>query len=111
MMVQSLDRSQGRSQDRAGGVAAGAASNHGTFTGNRALQIEEPLIFEMGQPGRCGSLLRAIDHDPRPTLPPYGRAPRRSVQRGYRNRRLVGTPAARGRVRRLQLPPQHRWNT
>ena len=25
-----------------------------TFTGNRALQIEEPLIFEMGQPGRCG---------------------------------------------------------
>ena len=53
-MVQSLDRSQGRSQDRAGGVAASAASNHGTFTGNRALQIEEPLIFEMGQPGRCG---------------------------------------------------------
>ena len=25
-----------------------------TSTGNRALQIEEPLIFEMGQSGRCG---------------------------------------------------------
>ncbi len=49
-MVQSLDRSQGR----AGGVATGSANNHGTYTGNRALQIEEPLIFEMGQPGRCG---------------------------------------------------------
>ena len=24
-----------------------------TFTGNKALQIEEPLIFEMGQAGRC----------------------------------------------------------
>jgi len=59
-MVQSLDRSQGREGGgregggRAGGVAAGATSTHGTFTGNRALQIEEPLIFEMGQPGRCG---------------------------------------------------------
>ena len=49
-MVQSLDRSQGRS----GGVAADATAAPATFTGNRALQIEEPLIFEMGQPGRCG---------------------------------------------------------
>ncbi len=31
-----------------------AVNTHGTFTGNRALQIEEPLIFEMGQAGRCG---------------------------------------------------------
>ena len=50
-MVQSLDRSQGR----AGGVSSDAATAApATFTGNRALQIEEPLIFEMGQPGRCG---------------------------------------------------------
>jgi glycine dehydrogenase subunit 2 len=49
-MVQSLDRSQGR----AGGVAADATAAPATFTGNRALQIEEPLIFEMGQRGRCG---------------------------------------------------------
>ena len=49
-MVQSLDRSQGR----AGSVASSTVNNHGTFTGNRALQIEEPLIFEMGQAGRCG---------------------------------------------------------
>jgi glycine dehydrogenase subunit 2 len=49
-MVQSLDRSQGRS----GGVAADATAAPATFTGNRALQIEEPLIFEMGQAGRCG---------------------------------------------------------
>jgi glycine dehydrogenase subunit 2 len=48
-MVQSLDRSQGRT----GGIAAEATTT-ATFTGNRALQIEEPLIFEMGQPGRCG---------------------------------------------------------
>ena len=38
-MVQSLDRSQGRS----GGVAAGSSSSP-TFTGNRALQIELSLI-------------------------------------------------------------------
>ena len=25
-----------------------------TFTGNRGLQLEEPLIFEQGQPDRCG---------------------------------------------------------
>ena len=47
-MVQSLDRSQGR----AGALSAGA-SEAPTFTGNRALQIEEPLIFEKGQAGRC----------------------------------------------------------
>ena len=50
VMVQSLDRSQGR----AGGVAADVTPAPATFTGNRALQIEEPLIFEMGQAGRCG---------------------------------------------------------
>jgi glycine dehydrogenase subunit 2 len=49
-MVQSLDRSQGR----IGGAATDATAAPATFTGNRALQIEEPLIFEMGQPGRCG---------------------------------------------------------
>ena len=53
-MVQSLDRSQGRDGTRAGSVTAGSVNTHGTFTGNRALQIEEPLIFEMGQAGRCG---------------------------------------------------------
>jgi glycine dehydrogenase subunit 2 len=46
-----MDRSQGR-VGAANATAAPAASP--TFTGNRALQIEEPLIFEMGQPGRCG---------------------------------------------------------
>src|SRR5258707_1350863 len=45
-----MDRSQGRT----GGIVAGSESAPATFTGNRALQIEEPLIFEMGQPGRCG---------------------------------------------------------
>ena len=49
-MVQSLDRSQGRS----GAAAAEPPPAPATFTGNRALMIEEPLIFEMGQPGRCG---------------------------------------------------------
>ena len=51
-MVQSLDRSQGRAA--VGNDAAGNAAASATFTGNRALQIEEPLIFEMGQAGRCG---------------------------------------------------------
>ena len=45
-----MDRSQGR----AGGILSGGASIPATYTGNRALQIEEPLIFEMGQAGRCG---------------------------------------------------------
>src|SRR5258707_12227205 len=45
-----MDRSQGRT----GGIVAGSESAPAAFTGNRALQIEEPLIFEMGQPGRCG---------------------------------------------------------
>ena len=52
-MVQSLDRSQGR----IGGAAADATpapAACATFTGNRGLQIEEPLIFELGQPDRCG---------------------------------------------------------
>src|SRR5260370_13889252 len=49
-MVQSLDRSQGR-DGAAFSVAPDAAP---TFTGNRGLQIEERLIFEMGQAGRCG---------------------------------------------------------
>ena len=46
--------SQDRSQGRAGGIVSDGALEPGTFTGNRALQIEEPLIFEIGQPGRCG---------------------------------------------------------
>jgi glycine dehydrogenase subunit 2 len=45
-----MDRSQGRT----GGIVSGGASAPATFTGNKALQIEEPLIFEMGQRGRCG---------------------------------------------------------
>jgi glycine dehydrogenase subunit 2 len=49
-MVQSLDRSQGR----IGGAGPAAPIAKATFTGNRGLQIEEPLIFELGQSGRCG---------------------------------------------------------
>ena len=43
-----MDRSQGRT----GGISAGISLAPDTFTGNRALQIGEPLIFEMGQAGR-----------------------------------------------------------
>ncbi len=49
-MVQSLDRSQGR----AGAPAVNGDAAPATFTGNRGLQLEEKLIFEMGQHGRCG---------------------------------------------------------
>jgi len=45
-MVQSLDRSQGR----AGGIGRRRAPSPTTFTGNRALQIEEPLDLRVGQP-------------------------------------------------------------
>src|SRR4026208_1628132 len=45
-----MDRSQGRT----GGIVSVGASAPATFTGNRALQIEERLICERGQPGRCG---------------------------------------------------------
>jgi glycine dehydrogenase subunit 2 len=45
------DRSQGRS---GGGVGSGGGGALATVTGNRALQIEEPLIFETGQRGRSG---------------------------------------------------------
>src|SRR5262245_28588578 len=49
-MVQSIDLSQGR-----GGAANSAgAGDIQAFTGNRALQLEEPLIFEQGQPDRTG---------------------------------------------------------
>ncbi|HVH77789.1 MAG TPA: aminomethyl-transferring glycine dehydrogenase subunit GcvPB [Stellaceae bacterium] len=32
----------------------GAAAEAATFTGNRGLQIEEPLLFEQDSPGHCG---------------------------------------------------------
>ncbi len=35
-------------------VQGGQKSDHQTFTGNKALQIEEPLIFEVGTVGKSG---------------------------------------------------------
>lgn len=49
-------------------TAPGAASggDHQTFTGNRALQIEEPLLFETGSPDRTGvDLPEPAKHKPR----------------------------------------------
>jgi glycine dehydrogenase subunit 2 len=45
------DMSQGRTSRPSAHSAAGGTS---TFTGNRGLQIEEPLIFEIGADGRTG---------------------------------------------------------
>jgi len=42
---------QGRPTSIGGGSAEGARE---TFTGNKALQIEEPLLFELDNPGACG---------------------------------------------------------
>ncbi|MFN3627345.1 MAG: hypothetical protein ACK4S3_05640, partial [Parvibaculum sp.] len=28
--------------------------SHSTFTGNKALELEEPLLFELDNPGACG---------------------------------------------------------
>ena len=43
---------QGRSSDA--GVPKAGSEAPDTFTGNRGLRIEEPLIFEIGDPHRCG---------------------------------------------------------
>ncbi len=53
VMVQSLDRSQGRQWRRSRQRDVGAVATTPSPAIAR-LQIEEPLIFEMGQPGRCG---------------------------------------------------------
>jgi len=46
-----IDRSQGR---HLRGTQSAEKLSNSTITGNRALQIEEPLIFEQGAPGRTG---------------------------------------------------------
>ena len=45
-----MDRSQGRT----GGFAVGDNRNRGDMPGNRALQLEEPLLFEKGRPEVSG---------------------------------------------------------
>ena len=44
----------GWSQALSAHPAAASAQGGSTFTGNRGLQIEEPLIFEQDSPGHCG---------------------------------------------------------
>src|SRR5262245_44214648 len=41
-------------QGRPSAPGAAAMAEHPTFTGNRALVIEEPLIFEIGRPSTSG---------------------------------------------------------
>ncbi len=48
-----MDRSQGRTS-RPDSAAPASGRDTDTYTGNRGLQIEEPLIFEQDAPGRCG---------------------------------------------------------
>ena len=44
----------------------GQVSDHPTYTGNKALQIEEPLIFEVGDVGKSGvDLPEPETHKPR----------------------------------------------
>ena len=47
---------QGRPTSVAGMANAGTAhgGTHDTFTGNKALELEEPLLFELDNPGICG---------------------------------------------------------
>jgi len=55
-------------QGRPSGVGETDASEHYTFTGNRALMIEEPLLFEIGRLERTG-----VDVDePEPFTPRLG---------------------------------------
>ena len=62
------------------GLAAAAAprATRKTFTSNRALQIEEGLLFEIAEPGGCG-----VDID-EPLL-------RATVERMYRERGKLST--------------------
>jgi len=53
----------------------GQRSDHPTFTGNKALQIEEPLIFEVGNVGKSGVDLP----DPEPHKPRLGGLERKSI--------------------------------
>ncbi len=50
--------------------AMGSAVFHGspTASGDRALMLEEPLIFELGGRGKCGVDIEAPEHDPLPAL-------------------------------------------
>jgi glycine dehydrogenase subunit 2 len=56
-----------------------AAADAPTFTGNRGLQVEEPLIFEQDSPGHCGVDL--------PDLPPH-----RSRLGGLERHAAIGLP-------------------
>jgi glycine dehydrogenase subunit 2 len=42
------------SQALSGHPSAGDTTSVHTISGNRGLQIEEPLIFEQDSPGHCG---------------------------------------------------------
>jgi hypothetical protein len=77
---------------------AGGADDTATFTGNRALMLEEALIFEIG-----GSDTTGVDFDeprPPPTLARW-RALRRSACRGSASpKRCAIIRACRGRIMR-----------
>ncbi len=54
---------------------ADVAANDGaqaTFTGNRALMLEEPLIFEIGSPTRTGVDFEAVANTPSQPRPEWG---------------------------------------
>src|SRR4029453_3269531 len=50
----SAGRAGGHGRGRAGGAGEPAPADTATFTGNRALRIEEPLLFELGRPEVTG---------------------------------------------------------
>ncbi len=45
-----------------------------TASGDRALMLEEPLIFELGRPGTCGVDIELPEHEPLPALARFLRA-------------------------------------
>ncbi len=50
------------------------AAPSGTASGDKALMLEEPLIFELGRPGTCGVDIEAPDADVMPSLARFLRA-------------------------------------
>ena len=69
-----MDQSQGRT---ARPPAAGSSADVATISGHRGLQLEEPLIFEQGEPGRCG-----VDLPPVPLVSERLGALRRRAETG-----------------------------
>ena len=85
---------------------AGGADDNVTFTGNRALMLEEPLIFEIGSNGTTG-----VDFDEAAPASDLGGLARREGRRRGERYRVEGARRRRDRgpsARPLERGPRRR---